>query len=45
MYSMPMKVFYVQVVVMANHHDGKDTHVRQIKVFSPSRFVSKLLIF
>jgi anaphase-promoting complex subunit 10 len=40
--SMPMKVFFLQVVVMANHHDGKDTHVRQIKVFSPSRFVTLL---
>jgi hypothetical protein len=28
----------VQVAVLANHQNGRDSHVRQVKVFGPSRY-------
>ncbi|KAJ3227362.1 Anaphase-promoting complex subunit 10 [Clydaea vesicula] len=33
----PLKTFFLQVAIKSNHHDGKDTHVRQIKVYSTPR--------
>ncbi|XP_075242703.1 anaphase-promoting complex subunit 10-like [Convolutriloba macropyga] len=31
----PIKTFMVQISVEGNHQNGRDTHVRQVKVFSP----------
>lgn len=30
-----MKAYFVQVAVLANHQNGRDTHIRQIKVYGP----------
>jgi hypothetical protein len=30
----------LQIAVLANHQNGKDTHVRQVKIFSPTQFVT-----
>eukprot|EP00392_Amoebophrya_sp_AT5.2_P002737 g2742.t1 len=30
-----VRAFYVQIAILANHQSGRDTHVRQIKVFGP----------
>jgi hypothetical protein len=30
-----MKAFLVQIVVLANHQNGKDTHLRGVKIFAP----------
>lgn len=31
----PLRAFVFQVAVLANHQSGRDTHIRQIKVFEP----------
>lgn len=30
-----IKAFLVQIVVLANHQNGKDTHLRGVKIFAP----------
>lgn len=30
-----LKVFYLQVAVLSNHQNGRDTHVRQVCVYGP----------
>lgn len=30
-----VKTFMVQLAVLLNHQNGRDTHIRQIKVFGP----------
>lgn len=39
-----LKFSMLQVAIHANHQNGKDTHLRQIKVFSSTRFDFKLWI-
>uniref|UniRef100_A0A023FPX9 Anaphase-promoting complex subunit 10 n=1 Tax=Amblyomma cajennense TaxID=34607 RepID=A0A023FPX9_AMBCJ len=31
----PVRAFHVQIAVLANHKNGQDTHLRQIKLYSP----------
>lgn len=31
----PLKAFLVQVAVLLNHQNGRDTHLRQIRIFGP----------
>ncbi|KAL0481389.1 kinetochore component Apc10 [Acrasis kona] len=41
--SGPTKVIstnMIQIVVEANHQNGRDTHIRQIKIFGPCNFAS-----
>ena len=33
--SKPIRVFLLQLCILANHQNGRDTHIRQIKVFEP----------
>lgn len=33
--SRPVKAFLFQVVVLANHQNGRDAHIRQIRIFEP----------
>lgn len=37
----PMKAFLVQVAILANHQNGRDTHVRQVRIFGPRKDVVK----
>ena len=30
-----LKTFFLQIAILRNHQSGRDTHVRQIKVFGP----------
>lgn len=30
-----IKAFLVQIAILANHQNGKDTHLRGVKVFAP----------
>eukprot|EP01023_Acetabularia_acetabulum_P017293 TRINITY_DN1860_c0_g1_i2.p1 TRINITY_DN1860_c0_g1~~TRINITY_DN1860_c0_g1_i2.p1 ORF type:complete len:215 (+),score=17.32 TRINITY_DN1860_c0_g1_i2:70-645(+) len=39
------QTFMVQIVVLCNHQNGRDTHIRQIKVFSPREDRYKLMGF
>lgn len=31
----PIRVFMIQLAVTSNHQNGRDTHMRQIKIHSP----------
>lgn len=31
----PLRTFMVQIAVLSNHQNGRDTHMRQIKIFAP----------
>lgn len=33
----PVKTFMVQISIEVNHQNGRDTHVRQVKVYSPCK--------
>lgn len=33
----PIRTFMIQIAVISNHQNGRDTHIRQIKVHSPSQ--------
>lgn len=33
--ATPLRAFFLQLAVVANHQNGRDTHVREIKVFGP----------
>ncbi len=30
-----VKAYFVQLAVLANHQQGRDTHIRQIKIYGP----------
>ncbi|OQS04911.1 anaphase-promoting complex subunit 10 [Thraustotheca clavata] len=31
----PLRTFFLQIAVMGMHQNGRDTHIRQVKVFAP----------
>jgi anaphase-promoting complex subunit 10 len=31
----PLRTYFIQLAVLANHQNGRDTHIRQIHVFAP----------
>uniref|UniRef100_A0A8C5B6P6 Anaphase-promoting complex subunit 10 n=1 Tax=Gadus morhua TaxID=8049 RepID=A0A8C5B6P6_GADMO len=33
--NSPIRTFMIQVAVLANHQNGRDTHMRQIKIYTP----------
>ena len=41
--SQPIKTWMLQLAVLANHQNGRDTHIRQIKIHSPIETTSVLL--
>ena len=36
-----IKAFLVQIAIHANHQNGKDTHLRGVKIFAPGTEYSK----
>ena len=30
-----IKTMFVQIAIIQNQHSGRDTHIRQIKIFAP----------
>ncbi|CAI8050052.1 Anaphase-promoting complex subunit 10 [Geodia barretti] len=34
-HERPVKAFHFQVVILTNHQNGRDAHIRQVKVFEP----------
>jgi hypothetical protein len=34
-FSGVIKAFLVQIRILANHQNGKDTHLRGVKIFAP----------
>jgi len=41
--SSCIRAYFIQVAILANHQNGRDTHVRQIKVFGPRRDQARAL--
>ena len=39
----PVRAFLIQVAVLSNHQNGRDTHIRQIKVHSPKESSDSML--
>ncbi|XP_028968472.1 anaphase-promoting complex subunit 10 [Galendromus occidentalis] len=35
--KQPIKTFFIQIAILSNHQNGRDTHLRQIKIHSPIR--------
>lgn len=35
--SKPVRTFMIQIAILQNHQNGRDTHLRQIKIFSTER--------
>lgn len=31
----PIRAYHIQIAVMGNHQNGRDTHLRQVKIYSP----------
>ena len=38
-----LRAYFVQIAILANHQNGRDTHVRQIKLFGPRRDQARML--
>lgn len=36
----PIPAHHLRIIIVANHSNGKDTHVRGLKVFGPPEYVS-----
>uniref|UniRef100_A0A9L0SAT8 Anaphase-promoting complex subunit 10 n=1 Tax=Equus caballus TaxID=9796 RepID=A0A9L0SAT8_HORSE len=34
-HKKPTRTFMIQIAVLANHQNGRDTHMRQIKIYTP----------
>ena len=41
--EQPIKTWMLQLAVLANHQNGRDTHIRQIKIHSPIETTSVIL--
>ena len=41
--NLPIKTWMLQLAVLANHQNGRDTHIRQIKIHSPIETTSVIL--
>ena len=35
LHERPIRTYMVQIAVLSNHQNGRDTHMRQIKIHSP----------
>ncbi|CAG2069299.1 unnamed protein product [Timema podura] len=35
-HERPIRTFMIQIAVISNHQNGRDTHMRQIKIHSPT---------
>jgi len=36
MNDKPIRTFMIQIAVISNHQNGRDTHMRQIRIHSPT---------
>jgi anaphase-promoting complex subunit 10 len=41
----PVRTFFLQIAILSNHQNGRDTHIRQIKIFGPRPYFSLCLLF
>lgn len=40
----PIRTFMIQIAVISNHQNGRDTHMRQIKIHSPTEAKKNLAL-
>ena len=40
-YPVPLRCHMIQLAVIANHQNGRDTHLRQIKIYGPRQYVKR----
>ena len=33
----PLKAFFIQLAVLNNHQNGRDTHLRQVNIYGPQQ--------
>lgn len=38
-----LRAYFLQIAILANHQNGRDSHVRQIRVFGPRRCGAKTI--
>lgn len=38
LHSTAVKTFLVQIAVLSNHQNGRDTHMRLVNVYAPKRY-------
>ena len=36
-----LRTHFIQVAILANHQNGRDTHIRQIKIYTPRRLMGQ----
>lgn len=36
-----MRTHFIQIAILANHQNGRDTHIRQIKIYTPRRHMGQ----
>jgi hypothetical protein len=41
----PIPCYHLRILIVANHINGKDTHVRGLKVFGPLDSTDLLVVF
>eukprot|EP00316_Scyphosphaera_apsteinii_P017369 CAMPEP_0119323508 /NCGR_PEP_ID=MMETSP1333-20130426/60880_1 /TAXON_ID=418940 /ORGANISM="Scyphosphaera apsteinii, Strain RCC1455" /LENGTH=179 /DNA_ID=CAMNT_0007330977 /DNA_START=46 /DNA_END=585 /DNA_ORIENTATION=- len=39
--SSMLRTHFIQVAILANHQNGRDTHIRQIKIYTPRRLMGQ----
>ena len=39
--AAPLRTHFIQVAIQANHQNGRDTHIRQIKIYTPRRHLGQ----
>ena len=38
-----LRTHFIQVAILANHQNGRDTHIRQIKIYTPRRDMGQFM--
>ena len=39
--SDALRTHFIQVAILANHQNGRDTHIRQVKIYTPRRHMGQ----
>mmetsp|Transcript_29147 Transcript_29147/g.74366 ORF Transcript_29147/g.74366 Transcript_29147/m.74366 type:complete len:189 (-) Transcript_29147:370-936(-) len=42
--AVPLRAFFLQLAVLANHQNGRDTHIREVKVYGPRADPTRALL-
>eukprot|EP01102_Stenamoeba_stenopodia_P020071 TRINITY_DN7712_c0_g1_i2.p1 TRINITY_DN7712_c0_g1~~TRINITY_DN7712_c0_g1_i2.p1 ORF type:complete len:192 (-),score=32.50 TRINITY_DN7712_c0_g1_i2:29-604(-) len=39
----PLQTNFIQIAVLSNHQNGRDTHIRQLKIYGPRQSISSMM--